>query len=250
MTDGLAGRIALVTGGGSGIGRGISLRLGRDGAVVAVLDVDGGRATSVASEIKSAGGHALALAVNVGARTEVQAAVTEVLEAWGRVDILVNNAGVIPMRGLFDMSDEIWSQCFTTNVTGVFICSQIVSRAMVERSIEGRIVNIASVESVVARRQQLAYAASKGAVLMLTKATALELAEHRITVNAVGPGTIDSHGRFADNPTELGAELSRIPLGRVGVPDDVAGLVCFLVGDDARYITGTIMYVDGGMLIE
>ena len=172
MKDDLVGRVALVTGGGSGIGRGISLRLGQDGAVVAVLDVDGERAASVASEIKSGGGCAVALSANVGVRAEVQAAVTQVLDAYRRVDILVNNAGVIPMRGLFDMSDEIWAQCFTINVTGVFVCSQIVSAAMVERSIEGRIVNIASVESVVARRQQLAYAASKGAVLMLTKATA------------------------------------------------------------------------------
>ncbi len=250
MKDDLVGRVALVTGGGSGIGRGISLRFGDDGAIVAVLDVDGGRAASVTSEIKSRGGSAVALTANVGIRAEVQAAVAEVLEHYGRVDILVNNAGVIPMRGLFDMSDEIWAECFAINVTGVFLCSQIVSRSMIERSIEGRIVNIGSVESVVARRQQLAYGASKGAVLMLTKATALELADHRITVNAVGPGTIDSRGRFADNPAELKAELANIPLGRVGLPDDVAGLVRFLVSDDARYITGTIMYVDGGMLIE
>jgi NAD(P)-dependent dehydrogenase (short-subunit alcohol dehydrogenase family) len=242
--------VAFVTGAGAGIGRGIALRLARDGAHVAVVDVQTDAADAVAAEIRRAGGAATVLGADVGVRSEVEEAVASTLALLGRIDVLVNNAGVIPVSGLFDTSDGEWDRCLGINVTGVFLCTQIVAGSMIDRDIAGRIVNIGSVESVVARRNQIAYGTSKGGALMLTRASALELAEHGITVNAVGPGAIDSGHGFYDADARLAEALARIPLRRIGTPDDVAGAVSFLVGPDASYITGSIVYVDGGVLIE
>lgn len=246
----LGGQVALVTGAATGIGRGIAERLAGDGADLVIVDVDGAGATKAADELQATGVNAVGAVGDVSVRRDVDRAVELTLTTFGRIDVLVNNAGVVPMSGLFDVTDEEWSRCLAINLTGAFLCTQIVSSAMVAKGVHGRIVNVASVESVVARRNQIAYGASKGGLLMLTKATALELAEHGITVNAVGPGAIDSGHGFWDDPERLTTALARIPLRRIGRPSDIAGAVAFLAGPDASFITGSIVYVDGGVLIE
>ena len=215
-----------------------------------IVDVDGAGAANAAKELQASGSAAIGTVGDVSIRHDVERAVGLALTTFGHVDVLINNAGVVPMSGLFDVTDDEWSRCIAINLTGAFLCTQIVSSVMVEKGVPGRIVNIASVEAVVARRNQVAYGASKGGLLMLTKATALELAQHGITVNAVGPGAIDSGHGFWDDPDRFEAALARIPLRRVGQPADVAGAVAFLAGPDASFITGSIVYVDGGVLIE
>jgi glucose 1-dehydrogenase len=246
----LEGKVALVTGAGFGIGRGIALRLADEGADVMIVDISPAMAEESASMVRGRGRQAAVSRVDVSRRDDVQRMLRETLEALGRIDVLVNNAGVIPVTGLFDVTDEEWDRCLAVNLTGPFLCTQIVGRHMVEAHIPGKIINIASVESSVARRNQISYGASKGGVLMLTRATALELAEHGITVNAVGPGAIDSgHGYYAD-AARAQSVITRTPLKRIGTPDDVAGAVAFLASADADYITGSIIYVGGGILIE
>jgi NAD(P)-dependent dehydrogenase (short-subunit alcohol dehydrogenase family) len=174
--------------------------------------------------------------------------VAQVIGAFGRIDILVNNAGITGRAAFLEMTDEEWDCMVGINLRGPFLCSQAVVREMVRVGDGGKIVNIASIESEAACPDQAHYAASKGGLLMLTRALACDLAHHRINVNAIGPGTVDSgHGAF-DDPTRRQAYSSRVPLGRVATPQDVAKAAVFLASDEADYITGVILYVDGGTI--
>jgi NAD(P)-dependent dehydrogenase (short-subunit alcohol dehydrogenase family) len=244
----LENRVAIVTGGGFGIGRGIALRFAEEGAQVVIAEIvpEWGKVT--VAMIEAAGGRAVAIDTDVSQRPQVEAMVEQAVERFGQIDILVNNAGITGRAPLLDMTDEQWDQMLAVNLTGQFLCSQAVARQMVASRRGGKIINIASIESQAACPDQAHYAASKGGVLMFTRALACDLARYRINVNAIGPGTVDSgHGSF-DDPAVRCAYESRVPLGRIAVPVDIARAAVFLASDEAEYITGVILYVDGGTL--
>ncbi len=188
--------------------------------------------------------------MDVSVRADVERLMDATLDRWGQVDILVNNAGLLGRVPLLDLTDAQWDRMMAVNVRGPFLCSQAVARLWIEGGRGGAIVNIASIESAVAFAEQVHYATSKGGVLMMTRALALDLARYGIRVNAIGPGTVDSGRGAFDDPERRARYEARIPLRRVGLPRDIANAALFLVSDEAAYITGEIVYVDGGYLIE
>jgi 3-oxoacyl-[acyl-carrier protein] reductase len=241
----LSGRVALVTGASRGIGRAIARQLARQGAaVVAAARED--HAAGVASEIVAAGGNAQAAAVDVTDEASVAALVAAVVDRWGRVDVLVNNAGIARDQLLLRMKRADWDAVLATNLTAAFTCSQAVLKPMI-RQRSGRIINISSVVGQTGSAGQANYAASKAGLVGFARALAREVASRGITVNVVAPGYIetDMTGALSDeNRREWAAQ---IPLGRLGTPDDVAAAVCFLASDEAAYITGQVLAVNGGM---
>ncbi len=244
----LADRVALVTGGGRGIGRAISLALAAEGARVAVCDVDEEPACGVAREIGEAGGEALAVKVDVTDPDSVAAAVDKVLDSFGRVDILVNNAGVTRDRLLVRMDVEDWEVVLGVNLRGTFLFTKAVARSMMKQRC-GAIVNVASVIGIIGNAGQGNYAASKAGVIGLTKTAAREFAGRGIRVNAVAPGFIETRMTDALSEDVKGKMLEVIPSGRFGTPQDVSDVVVFLASDMARYVTGQVVNVDGGMVM-
>lgn len=241
-------RVAIVTGAGSGIGRGIALRFAEEGAQVVIAEISAELGRETCAMIEGEGGLALCIPTDVTDRAQIEAMVNQAIRAFGRIDILVNNAGLTGRALFLEMTDEEWARMMGINLTGPFLCSQTVVREMVRAGHGGKIVNIASVEAEAACPDQAHYAASKGGLLMLTRALACDLARYRINVNAIGPGTVDSgHGGF-DDPAVRNAYESRVPLGRVASPNDVANAAVFLASQEAEYVTGVILYVDGGTI--
>jgi glucose 1-dehydrogenase len=217
-----------------------------------VNDVAAGPASETVAEIASRGGTAMAGLADVRSPAEMGDLVRRTVDAYGAIDILVNNAGVGDRILFLDMTEQQWDRVIDINLKGPFIVSQAVVREAVrqERGSQLRIINIASIESEVPIRDQVHYAASKGGVLALTKAMALDLARFGVRVNAIGPGfTVAGQGGM-DDPIRKATIIASIPLGRVGVPLDVANAALFLASDDAAYVTGTILYVDGGWLVN
>ena len=243
-------RVAIVTGAGSGNGRGIALRFAEEGARIVAADVDVEAARQTADLVARAGGEAHALRADVSRRDEAAAMVEAAGERFGAVDILVNNAGVETLVPVLDLAESEWDRVIDTNLKGAFLCGQIAARAMVSAGTPGAIVNIASINAKIALAGQAHYTASKGGLVMLTKAMALDLAPHGIRVNAIGPGVIETRmtERSLSDPQRRAMLLSKVPLGRVGQPRDVAHAALFLASDEASYITGATLYVDGGWL--
>lgn len=244
----LEGKIALVTGAGRGIGRGISLAFAAEGAVVAVSDLEREAAQAVAGEITENGGIAIAFELDVAKKEHIERGVATVLAAYGRIDILVNNAGVVKSSDFVELTHELIDWHFNVNVKGVVEVSQPVVRSMIENG-GGRIINISSISEKIVARRQAHYAATKGAVKMLTRGMAVELAPHNILVNAISPGIIDTriNKNLLGDPARREYALGRIPLGRAGTPEEVAGAAVFLASPDARYVTGCTIFVDGGL---
>jgi len=245
------GKVALITGAGSGIGRAISLRLASDGARVAAVDVDPQAAEQTVGLISDSGGTAIALAADVREREQVQRAVDAAVVQFGRMDLLVNNAGVVRMANFESLTDDEWDFVVDINLKGQFIVGQIVARVMASG---GAIVNLATIESEVVVSSsgncQPHYNASKGGVTMLTKAMAVELAGKGIRVNAVAPGPINTHFAGGDitSPEAMAFMGQRLLVPRVGEPEDVANLVSFLLSDQASFIDGVQIPIDGGWL--
>lgn len=247
----LEGQVALVTGAGragKGIGRSISLALAKEGAKIAIADFVAEAAEAVAEEVRAAGREAVALVGSVSSAEDVDRMVQEAVDKFGRIDILVNNAGVTRDNLLVRMSEQDWDMVLDTNLKGTFNCTKAVAKLMMrERS--GRIVNVASVMGMIGNAGQANYSASKGGVIALTKTTAKELGSRGINVNAVAPGFIQTV-MTEEMPEDAKASISeKIPLRRLGTPEDVADVVLFLCGPASSYVTGQVIAIDGGMVM-
>ena len=245
----LDGKTALVTGASRGIGRAIALRLAAEGARVAINYAGNVKAAEeVKAAIEAAGGTAILCRADVADSAAVEAMVADVAKEFGAIDILVNNAGITRDTLLMRMKDEDFAKVLGTNLKGVFYCTKAVAKLMMKKR-SGRIVNMASVVGLVGNAGQTNYAAAKAGVIGFSKSAAKELASRGITVNAVAPGFIGTD-MTADLPESVKEKaLSDIPLGRAGQPEDVANAVLFLASEQASYITGQVVHVDGGMVM-
>jgi 3-oxoacyl-[acyl-carrier protein] reductase len=247
---GFTDQVAVVTGGSRGIGRAIALRLAQGGAKVVVNYRSNAEAASeVVAQIRAGGGEAVAVQADVSQVAEAQALIDAAKEAFDRVDILVNNAGTTRDTLLMRMSDDDWDVVIDTNLKGTFNCIKAVSRQMM-RQRYGRIVNVASVAGISGNAGQANYASAKAGIIGLTKTVAKELGGRQITCNAIAPGLVPTD-LTADLPQELvGQAIERTPLGRTGTVEDMAAAVAFLASDEAGFVTGQVLAVDGGLTIS
>jgi 2-deoxy-D-gluconate 3-dehydrogenase len=258
----LAGKTAIVTGGALGIGYGIAYRLAEAGANVVIADVDGEAAEEAAKNLKAAGLEATATRTDVSEESDVQRMVTTSAELYGGIDILVNNAGIYPNILVMNMETDDFTRVLNVNLVGVFLCTRLVAKHMIEHDHGGRIINITSIDALHPSSAGLAhYDASKHGVWGFTKNIALELAPHQIWVNAIAPGGIATPGvqqaqagaqvpEGVDMSRLLEAFLSRIPMARMGEPDDIGKVALFLASDLSSYMTGSQIVVDGGVLLS
>ena len=250
----LNGKVALVTGAARGIGRGIALTLAEEGARVAVNYVNrADAAEAVVKLIREKGGEAFAVQADVGRYPEAERLVAASLEQFGRIDILVNNAGIVSRKPILEVPLEEWDRVVHTNFYGCFHCSRLVGRHMIERGGGGKIISISSIHGRVAKASLGPYCATKAAIDMFSKQLAVELAPHRINVNVVASGTIITEINLplyqSTKPEDIEkrtAVLHRVPWREIGQPEDIGRAVAFLASDAARYITGAVLYVDGG----
>jgi glucose 1-dehydrogenase len=246
----LSGKVALVTGSARGIGRAVAVRLAHEGADVVLNDyrpADGGAAARAA--VEAAGRKAHVVLANVAHVAEVRQLVDEAQRQFGRLDILVNNAGVEVRAPFTEAKEEDYDRVLGVNLKGVFFLTQAFARALIAAGRPGKVINISSVHEEIPFPGCASYCAAKGGVRMLTRDLAMELAPHRITVNGIAPGAIETeiNRPMLDDPARKAALLKQIPLGRLGRPEDVAGLAAFLASDDADYVTASTYFVDGGL---
>jgi len=254
----LEGKVALVTGAARGIGRGIALILAQEGARVAVNYVNrADAAEEVVRTIRDVGGEAVPIQADVGRYDETERLVRSSLEHFGRIDILVNNAGIVSRKPILEVPLEEWDRVVHTNFYGCFYCSRLVGQHMVARRGGGKIISISSIHGRVAKAGMGPYCATKAAIDMFSKQLAVELAPHRINVNVVASGTITTDINIplykSSRPEDVAlreAVLKRVPWGVIGEPEDIGRAVAFLASDAARYITGAVLYVDGGYVAD
>ncbi len=241
----LTDKVAIVTGSGRGIGQAIALKLAENGATVVINDIDQS-AQTVAEEIQATGKKSLAVIADVTSAPDVTKMMDTAIATYGRVDILINNAGINRDQLLMRMSEEDWDKVLAVDLKSVFLCTRAVLRPMLKQR-QGRIISIASIVGLVGNPGQANYAAAKAGIIGFTKSVAREVASRGITVNAIAPGFIDTEMTQKLSPSQRQELMARIPLGCLGSPEDVAGAVAFLTSDEARYITGQVLTVDGGM---
>jgi len=245
----LEGRVALVTGVGSGLGQAIACGLAGAGARVMVADIAEQGAQETATLVQQQGGEARTALVDVSQRSQVEEAVAATLQAWGAIDILVNSAGIAIRGTALEYPEEAWDKVIAVNLKGTFLASQAAGRHMAERR-KGKIINIASIGAFVAYPYSVAYLASKGGVAQLTKSFAVELAPFDVQVNAIAPSIFDTPllRRVRSDSSSLTYFMERTPLKRVGKPEEVVGAAIFLASDASSMVTGHILPVDGGFL--
>lgn len=240
----LESQVAIITGGGRGIGRAIAKTFAQEGAAVIIAELDAAQGAATAQEIADAGGTARFIETQVADRASVEAMVQAVVDEFGRIDILVNNAAILGENGPFlEVSQEVWDRVIGVNQTGVFICSQVVGRVMAQAR-RGNIINIGSVNSFVPQPRCAAYGAAKAAILGLTILIAEDLAPYGIRANCIAPGPIQSHTPDDVPPRPSESTL----LGRAGLPREIASVALFLASDASSYVNGQCIKVDGGML--
>ncbi len=248
----LKNKVALITGARRGMGKTHALTLANYGAKVAVTDISQEDCQKVADEIKSQGGEAIALKLDVTNKTEIEEVVKKVVKAFGRLDILVNNAGICQFKPFLELSEEEWDKTLDINLKGEFLCAQAAALVMKKQG-GGVIVNIASVamgQQGIGFPNIVHYCATKGGIAAMTEAAAVELAPAKIRVNCIAPGMIDTPmiDPVKSDPKAFKAMLGRLPLGRAGKPEEVSELVAFLASDASSYMTGSVVVVDGGWL--
>ena len=247
----LEGKTAIVTGAGRGIGKAIAKALAAAGAKVAVNDVDGDAAAEVSHEIEGRGGIARPAKADVRVAGEIAQMVQMAVRDLGGIHVLVNNAGIVLRKPAEEILEEEWDRVIQINLKGTFLCAQAAAKAMISGGISGKIINISSIMGAVALPPRAAYCASKGGIINLTKDLAAEWAQYGITVNGIAPGwtvTEMTQGYFSQEPVRRFL-LERIPLNRLGKPEDISNLAVFLASDYADYITGQTIFVDGGWTI-
>lgn len=244
----LQDKVAVVTGSTKGIGKEIALEFARRGAKVVVSGRNAERAEAVCAEIKAAGGSAMAVVGDVSRMADAQQLIERALEQFGQIDVLVNNAGITRDNLLMRMKEEEWDEVLAINLKGAFNCIKSVTRQMMKQR-SGRIINITSVVGQMGNAGQANYAASKAGIIGLTKSVARELASRNITCNALAPGFIETDMTGALDEKVRESLQAQIPLGRLGSVSDVARAAAFLAGDEAAYITGQVINVDGGMVM-
>jgi len=251
-TGRLANKVAIVTGSDSGIGRAIAIRFAQEGAAVTInYHSNEKNAGEVKEQIEKAGGKATVIQGDVSTAADVQKMIEGTVQAFGGLDILVNNAGIeFPHPSFLDVTEKEWDAVLDVNLKGPFLCTQAAVRQMQKAGKGGRIVNISSVHEDIPMPGNSPYCAAKGGLRMLMRTLCDELAPHKITINNIGPGAIATpinKGTLAD-PEKVKALDAGIPLGRVGQPEEVAGLAVYLVSDEAAYVTGASYFIDGGMM--
>lgn len=242
-------KIAIVTGARRGIGKAIALGLAREGATVVVSDLDLGGCKLVCEEIKKMGGESMAIKCDVSIKKDVSNLINQTLKKFNRVDILVNNAGIVVMKPLLETTEQDWDLTMNINLKGVFLCTQAVASHMIKQKM-GKIISIASIAGEVGFANTAAYCASKAGIINLTREISLELAPHNININAIAPGVIATAmtaDMLKDKNTKKSL-LKDIPLGRVGKPEDIANAALFLASEEANFISGHTLVVDGGWL--
>ncbi len=246
MSEKLSGATAIVTGAAGGIGAAIAKRFTREGSTLVIADKDGPGAERIAGEILANGGRAIACQVDLREPAQIEAMLAKAKQAFGRIHVLVNNAGQGAQAHFLETTIETWKAMIDNNLTGTFLCSQVVARDMAHAG-GGRIVNIASHSGLLGSSGRAAYAAAKGGIIALTRVMAVDLAELNITVNCIAPGPIDVP-RIRNTQTEERQKAwhAAVPLGRYGEPDEIASVAAFLASDDASYMTGQTLAVDGG----
>lgn len=243
----LDNKIAIVTGAGRGIGRGIVLALAKEGANIVISDINEDDCKKVLMEVKALGKGGLVIKCDVSKKEEVDNLIAKTMEAFGGLDILVNNAGIYPFMPFMNMSEADWDKVLDINLKSMFLCSQAAAKQMKP---ESKIVDISSIASVVGFEGLVHYCASKGGVNAMIRAMALELAPKKINVNAVAPGSIDTPGASGGSEEQKKQTIAMIPWLRMGTPEDIANAVVFLASDKADYITGQTLIVDGGWTLR
>ena len=241
-------KVVIITGGASGIGRVSALRFAAEGAIVVIWDIDAAKAEATRAEVEAAGGQAVVAQVNTTKPEQVAAAAQAAHDEFGRIDVLINNAGITRDASLRKMTLAQWQQVIDVNLTGVFVCAQAVAPYM-EAQRSGRIINTSSVVGLYGNYGQSNYAATKAGLIGLTKTLARELGKYNITVNAVAPGFMMTDMLATIPEKVLDALKARTPLGRLGQPEDIAAAYLFLASDEASYVSGTVLSVDGAITI-
>jgi NAD(P)-dependent dehydrogenase (short-subunit alcohol dehydrogenase family) len=246
----LEGKVAVVTGSSRGIGRAIALKLASEGAAVVVNSRRKADAEKVVKEIMAEGGRAASVEADVSKAKDVKKLVDAAVKNFGKLDIFVNNAGVISYSSFLDLKEHDWDALMAVDLKGVYLCMQAAAKQMIKQGRGGKIINISSIAGFIGFPSLAHYCTAKAGVIELTKEVAIELAPYKINVNSIGPGVIktDMTKHLESDPQARRQTLARIPLGRFGEPEDIANAAAFLASDEADYITGEILFVDGGWL--